>query len=82
MSATIGGATLVTGSDVNEPDIAGIISPGSSADRAGLKVGDVIVEADGIQDPTATQLSDAAKDGSLLVRVRRREGTFYAAMKK
>jgi S1-C subfamily serine protease len=58
------------------------IAPGSSADRAGLKVGDVIVEADGIQDPTATQLADSAKDGQLLVRVRRREGTFYAAMKK
>jgi serine protease Do len=58
------------------------IAPGSSADRAGLKVGDVIIEADGIADPTATQLSEAAKDGQLLVRVRRRDLTFYAAMKK
>jgi Do/DeqQ family serine protease len=58
------------------------ISPGSSADRAGLKPGDVIIEADGVADPTATQLSEAAKDGQLLVRVRRRELTFYAAMKK
>jgi S1-C subfamily serine protease len=58
------------------------IAPGSSADRAGLKVGDVIVEADGIADPTAAQLSEAAKDGQLLVRVRRRDASFYAAMKK
>lgn len=58
------------------------ISPGSSADRAGLKPGDVIVEADGLQDPTSNQLSDAAKDGQLLVRVRRRDASFYAAMKK
>jgi len=58
------------------------ITPGSSADRAGLKPGDVIIEADGVADPTATQLSDAAKDGALLVRVRRRDATFYAAMKK
>jgi len=58
------------------------ISPGSAADRAGLKPGDVIVEADGIQDPTSNQLADAAKDGQLLVRVRRREASFYAAMKK
>ena len=58
------------------------ITPGSSADRAGLKPGDVIIEADGLADPTATQLSEAAKDGALLVRVRRREATFYAAMKK
>jgi len=58
------------------------ISPGSAADRAGLKPGDVIVEADGVQDPTAAQLSEAAKDGQLLVRVRRRDASFYAAMKK
>ena len=58
------------------------IAPGSSADRAGLKVGDVIVEADGVQEPNAGQLSEAAKDGQLLVRVRRRDGTFYAVMKK
>jgi S1-C subfamily serine protease len=58
------------------------IAPGSSADRAGLKPGDVIVEADGIQEPSSNQLADAAKDGQLLVRVRRREASFYAAMKK
>ncbi len=58
------------------------IAPGSSADRAGLKPGDVIVEADGVQDPTAAQLSEAGKDGALLVRVRRRDASFYAAMKK
>ncbi|MBS2016880.1 MAG: trypsin-like peptidase domain-containing protein [Deltaproteobacteria bacterium] len=58
------------------------IAPGSAADRAGLKPGDVIVEADGVQEPSSTQLADAAKDGQLLVRVRRREASFYAAMKK
>ena len=42
----------------------------------------MIVEADGIQDPTANQLSEQAKDGQLLVRVRRRDASFYAAMKK
>ena len=44
------------------------ITPGSSADRAGLKVGDAIMEADGVQNPSSTQLSEAAKDGLLLVR--------------
>ena len=58
------------------------IAPGSAADRAGLKPGDVIVEADGIQEPSSNQLSEAAKDGQLLVRVRRRDASFYAAMKK
>lgn len=58
------------------------VAPGSSADRAGLKAGDVIVEADGVQDPTSAQLSAAAKDGQLLLRVRRRDATFYAAVRK
>jgi serine protease Do len=58
------------------------VTPGSSADRAGLKPGDVIIEADGTADPTATQLADAAKDGQLLLRVKRHDQTFYAAMKK
>ncbi len=58
------------------------ITPGSAADRAGLKPGDVIVEADGTQEPTANQLADAAKDGQVLVRVRRRDASFYAALRK
>ena len=58
------------------------ITPGSAADRAGLKPGDVIVEADGVSEPNANQLAEAAKDGQLLVRVRRRDATFYAAMRK
>jgi S1-C subfamily serine protease len=63
------------------PIITSII-PGSSADRSGLKVGDVVLECDGIAEPTSAQLSEAAKDGQLLVRVRRRDLTFYAAMRK
>jgi Do/DeqQ family serine protease len=63
------------------PVVTGI-TPGSPAERAGLKLGDVIVEADGVADPSAAQLADAAKDGQLLVRVRRRDASFYAAMKK
>lgn len=58
------------------------ITPGSAADRAGLKVGDVILEADGREHPTSGQLAEAAKDGQLLLRVRRRDSTFYAALKK
>jgi len=58
------------------------VSPGSAADRAGLKPGDVIVEVDGIADPNAAQVQQAASDGQLLVRVRRRDASFYAALKK
>ncbi|WP_394835129.1 trypsin-like peptidase domain-containing protein [Pendulispora rubella] len=63
------------------PLITGI-SPGSSADRAGLKVGDVIVEVDGTSEPTSSQVQQAAADGQLLLRVKRRESSFYAALKK
>ncbi len=58
------------------------VAPGSSADRAGLKAGDVIVEVDNLAEPTSTQVQEASKDGELLLRVRRRESTFYAALKK
>ncbi|MCL2777142.1 MAG: trypsin-like peptidase domain-containing protein [Polyangiaceae bacterium] len=58
------------------------INPGSSADRAGLKPGDVIIEANGIAEPNSAQLVEAAKGGQLLLLVRRRDQSFYATMKK
>lgn len=59
-----------------------VIAPGSPADRAGLKVGDVIVEADGTVDANTQQLQQASQDGQLLLRVRRRDMAFYAAVRK
>ena len=58
------------------------IVPGSAADRAGVKVGDVIVEADGKVEPTPRELQEAAKDGAVVLRLRRRDAAFYAALKK
>jgi serine protease Do len=55
---------------------------GSAADRAGLKKGDLIVEADGKLDPTATEVQQAAADGQVLIRVQRRGQAFYAALHK
>jgi Do/DeqQ family serine protease len=63
------------------PVITGV-TPGSAADRAGLKPGDVIMEVDGVQDPNSAQVQQAAADGQLVVRVRRHEASFYAALKK
>ena len=34
------------------------VAPGSAADRAGLRVGDVIVEANGTADPTSSQVAE------------------------
>jgi serine protease Do len=58
------------------------VAPGSSADRAGLKVNDVVVEADGVLDPNTNKVLELAKDGQLLLRVRRGTAAFYAALKK
>jgi Do/DeqQ family serine protease len=58
------------------------VAPGSAADRAGLRVGDVIVEANGTADPTSSQVADFAKGGALLLRVKRGDAFFYAALKK
>ncbi|HEX8792476.1 MAG TPA: trypsin-like peptidase domain-containing protein [Polyangiaceae bacterium] len=58
------------------------VAPGSIADRGGLKQGDVIVEANGTADVTAAQVADAAKAPTLLLRVRRGDAYFYAALKK
>ncbi len=56
------------------------VVPGSAADRAGLRAGDVVVEADGVAEPNAARLTAAALDGHMLLRVRRRDAVFYAAV--
>jgi len=58
------------------------VTPGSSAERAGLRAGDVIIEADGTVQPDSAKIVEAAKDGRLLLRVRRQKSTFYAAVRK
>jgi S1-C subfamily serine protease len=58
------------------------VQPGSSADRAGIKAGDVVAEADGVQDPTSAQIQQAAADGLLLLRLRRADTAFFAALKR
>jgi Do/DeqQ family serine protease len=58
------------------------VAPGSVADREGLRPGDVLVEANGIADPSSAQVADVAKGGSLLLRVKRGDAYFYAALKK
>ncbi|WP_437733067.1 trypsin-like peptidase domain-containing protein [Sorangium sp. So ce1335] len=54
----------------------------SPAERAGLRPGDVILEADRNRAPTAAAVEEAARDGELLVRVQRRDATFYAALRR
>jgi Do/DeqQ family serine protease len=58
------------------------VAPGSAADREGLRTGDVIVEANGSADPTSSQVAEFARAGSLLLRLKRGDAYFYAALKK
>ena len=58
------------------------VQPGSSADRAGIKSGDVVAEADGVADPNSAQIQQQAADGTLLLRMRRGEGAFYAVIRR
>ncbi len=58
------------------------VTPGSSADRAGLKAGDVIVEADGTTDPSVAQVQQAAQDGVIVMRLKREDSTFYTAVRR
>jgi len=53
-----------------------------AADRAGLRVGDVIVDANGTADPSSSQVAELAKSGELLLRVKRGDSFFYAALKR
>lgn len=58
------------------------VAPGSAADRAGLRAGDVIVEANGVQEPSSAQVVELARSGALVVRVKRGDTFFYAALKR
>ena len=58
------------------------VVPGSNADRAGLKVGDVIVDCDGVADPTTAQVQQSAQDGVVVLRLKRGDATFYTAVRR
>jgi Do/DeqQ family serine protease len=58
------------------------VTPGSSADRAGVKSGDVIVEADGVASPSVAQVQQVAQDGIVVMRLKRDDQTFYTAVRR
>lgn len=60
----------------------GNVASDSPADRAGLKPGDLILEVDTIKQPTKAQVTEASKDGRLLLRLKRGAASFYVALRK
>ncbi len=57
------------------------VMPGSPADKAAVQPGDIVMEVDGQTEPTSEAVVRAAADGQLLLRLRRKTGVFYAALK-
>jgi S1-C subfamily serine protease len=58
------------------------VATDSPADRGGVKPGDVVLEVDGTKMPTKAQITEASKDGKLLLRLKRGAASFYVALKK
>jgi S1-C subfamily serine protease len=58
------------------------VATDSPADRGGIKPGDVVLEVDGTKAPTKAQITEASKDGKLLLRLKRGAASFYVALKK
>jgi Do/DeqQ family serine protease len=58
------------------------IEPGTGAERAGLRPGDVILEADRAAVRRPQQVLTALRDGSALLRVQRDAGTFYTVLNR
>ena len=57
------------------------VAPGSPADRAGVRGGDLLVEADGQSRPLSVAVERAVRHGHLFARVRRGERFFYVALR-
>ena len=58
------------------------VAADSVADRAGLRPGDIILDADGAERPAAIEVQASAKDGRLLLRLRRNSAIFFTALRR
>lgn len=58
------------------------VAADSMAERAGVRAGDLILDADNIRLPTTDQVHQAAQDGRLLLRLRRKSATFFTALRR
>ena len=58
------------------------VAPGSDAQRAGLQAGDVILKADHRPIKSIAGVRKALSDGHALLHIERREGQFFAVLKR
>lgn len=58
------------------------VRPDSLAEASGLKVGDIVLEADGKTHPSASWVEEAAEDKHILLRIKRGETISYIALKR
>jgi S1-C subfamily serine protease len=58
------------------------VAPGTPAARAGLRQGDIIVDADRKSVDSIAQLQKALEGGKAVLRVRRGEASFFAVLQK
>jgi S1-C subfamily serine protease len=58
------------------------VAPDSAADRAGVRAGDLVLEASGVQGPAAADVQRAAQQGHVLLRLRRQNTVFYTAVRR
>ena len=80
------GITLSERADPKDPKVTiteiGNVAADSPADRGGVKPGDLVLDADGVRAPTKAQVTEASKDGKLLLRLKRGSASFWVALKK
>jgi S1-C subfamily serine protease len=72
----------VTGEDGRAAAEVVRVAPDSASDRAGVRAGDVVLEAGGAADPSAGDVARATQAGHVLLRLRRQGTVFYAAVRR
>jgi serine protease Do len=58
------------------------VAADSAADRAGVRAGDLVLEAGGVAGPAAADVQRVAQQGHVLLRLRRQGAVFYTAVRR
>jgi S1-C subfamily serine protease len=58
------------------------VAPDSASDRAGIRPGDLVLEAAGAAGPSAADVTRATQSGHVLLRLQRQGAVFYTAVRR